>query len=146
MPLSCCRKPNGWFSKCATWMGGPLKKFVTPWQFLRLIREYCSIGRGQKYVVFLKIIIRIQEGQIVTQAELTCKELTELITDYLEERLPQTERARLEQHLSICPSCVIYLEQMRLTIKALGAKSTVEIPQAIESDLLQAFRTWKNSR
>jgi hypothetical protein len=41
---------------------------------------------------------------------------------------------------------VIYLEQMRLTIKALGAKSPVEIPQAIESDLLQAFRTWKNSR
>jgi len=109
-------------------------------------------------VVFLKIIIRIQgaerkrdsaqpqEKEIVTQAELTCKELTELITDYLEERLPQTERARLEQHLSICPSCVIYLEQMRLTIKALGAKSPVEIPQAIESDLLQAFRSWKNSR
>src|SRR6266581_9019549 len=139
-------------------MGGPLKKFVTPWRFLRLIRGYCSIGRGQKYVVFLKIIIRIQgaerkrdsaqpqEKEIVTQAELTCKELTELITDYLEERLPQTERARLEQHLSVCPGCVTYLDQMRLTIKALGGKPRVEIPKAIESDLLLAFRRWKNSR
>jgi len=97
-------------------------------------------------VVFLKIIIQIQEGQIVTEAELTCKELTELITDYLEERLPQTERVRLEQHLSVCPGCVTYLDQMRLTIKALGAKPRVEIPKAIESDLLLAFRRWKNSR
>jgi len=97
-------------------------------------------------VVFLKIIIRIQERQIVTESELTCKELTELITDYLEERLPHSERVRLEQHLSGCPGCVTYLDQMRLTIKALGAKPRVEIPQAIESDLLQAFRRWKNYR
>ena len=82
----------------------------------------------------------------MTESELTCKELTELITDYLEERLPQTERVRLEQHLSVCPGCVTYLDQMRLTIKALGAKPRVEIPKAIESDLLLAFRRWKNSR
>ena len=82
----------------------------------------------------------------MADSELTCKELTELITDYLEQRLPQAEQARLEQHLLVCPGCVTYLEQMRLTIKALGAKPRVEIPQAIESDLLQAFRRWKHSR
>ena len=144
--LTSYRNPNGWFLQCATSKAGPEKKSVTPLRFPRLIRGYCSIGRGQKYVVFLKIIIQIQEGQIVTEAELTCKELTELITDYLEERLPQTERVRLEQHLSVCPGCVTYLDQMRLTIKALGAKPRVEIPKAIESDLLLTFRRWKNSR
>ena len=82
----------------------------------------------------------------MADAELTCKELTELITDYLEARLPGTERIRFEQHLSICPGCVTYLEQMRFTIKALGAKPRGETPKAIESDLLQAFRTWKHSR
>ena len=108
-------------------------------------------------MLFLKVIIRIQarsasaiarspkKGQIVTEAELTCKELTELITDYLEERLPQAERVRLEQHLSVCPGCVTYLDQMRATIKVLGARPRVEIPPAIESDLLQAFRSWKKS-
>jgi anti-sigma factor RsiW len=67
------------------------------------------------------------------------------VTDYLEERLPQTDRVKLEQHLSICPGCVTYLDQMRLTIKALGAKPRVKIPQETQSDLLQAFRRWKNS-
>ena len=96
-------------------------------------------------MVFLKIIIRVQEGQIVTDAELTCKELTELITDYVEERLPQSERLRFEQHVSICPGCVTYLDQMRLTIKSLGARPGIEIPKVIESELLQAFRRWKDS-
>jgi anti-sigma factor RsiW len=88
----------------------------------------------------------LKKGQNVADAELTCKELTELITDYLEERLPETERIRFEQHLSICPGCVTYLEQMRFTIKALGAKLSGKIPEAVESDLLQTFRSWKNSR
>ena len=80
------------------------------------------------------------------EAELTCKELTELITDYLEQRLSQTERTRFEQHLTICPHCVTYLDQMRLTVKALGTRSGVEIPKSVESELLQAFRQWKGSR
>jgi hypothetical protein len=41
---------------------------------------------------------------------------------------------------------VTYLDQMRFTVKALGAKPRVEIPKAIESELLQAFRQWKASR
>ena len=97
-------------------------------------------------MVFLKIIIRIQEGQIVTESELTCKELTELITDYLEARLSQADRVRFEQHMSICPGCVTYLDQMRATLKTLSEKPSLEIPKAMESDLLQAFRNWKDSR
>jgi anti-sigma factor RsiW len=82
----------------------------------------------------------------VTKGELTCKELTELITDYLEQRLSETERARFEQHLAICQACVTYLDQMRFTVKSLGAKPRVEIPKAVESELLQAFRQWKAPR
>jgi len=95
-------------------------------------------------VVLWKIIFRLQEGRIVAEAELTCKELTELITDYLEERLPQTEQLRFEQHLSACSGCVAYLQQMRATIKALGGDRIVEVPLSIQSDLLLAFRNWKH--
>ena len=99
-------------------------------------------------MVFLKIIIRIQapgaERPIVTEAEITCKEVTELITDYLEQRLPPAERTRFEQHLSVCPGCVAYLDQMRITVKTLGSVPPLEIPESIKSGLLQAFRSWKN--
>ena len=80
----------------------------------------------------------------MTQPELTCKELTELITDYLEERLSQTDRIRFEQHLSVCPGCVAYVDQMRVTIQAMGSKPPLKIPSSIEESLLEAFRGWKN--
>ena len=50
--------------------------------------------------------------------EMTCKELVEVVTDYLEGGCPSAERARLEAHLAECPYCVEYIEQMRQTIAA----------------------------
>src|SRR5215475_10150531 len=148
-------------------MVGLLKKSVTFWQSPRLIRGCCSIGRGQKCVVFLRLIFQLQTRSgsatarslktrsanaiecslkrgIVTQPELTCQELTELITDYLEERLSQTDRIRFEQHLSVCSGCVTYVDQMRVTIQAMGSKPPLKIPSSIEAPLLEAFRRWKN--
>ena len=106
-------------------------------------------------MVFLKLIFQLQtrsgsatarslKEQIVTQPELTCKELTELITDYLEERLSQTDRLRFEQHLSGCSGCVAYVDQMRITIQAMGSKPPLKIPSSIEEPLLEAFRRWKS--
>jgi anti-sigma factor RsiW len=76
--------------------------------------------------------------------ELTCKELTELITDYLEERLPDTDRVRFEEHLALCEACVNYVAQMRETTWALGASRRVEIPERMETELLRVFRGWKS--
>jgi anti-sigma factor RsiW len=45
--------------------------------------------------------------------DLPCQQLVELVTDYLEERLPPAERARFDAHLEICSGCRTYLEQMR---------------------------------
>ena len=108
-------------------------------------------------MVFLKLIFQPQtrsgnaiarslnkKEEIVMQPELTCKELTELITDYLEERLSQINRIRFEQHLSVCSACVAYVDQMRVTIHAIGSRPPLKIPPAMEDSLLQAFRRWKN--
>ncbi len=75
--------------------------------------------------------------------ELACKELVELVTDYLEGALPPPERARFDAHLMECDGCEAYLDQMRLTIKTLGqlTEDTIE-PQA-RDELLQLFRDWK---
>ena len=44
---------------------------------------------------------------------LTCRELVELITDYLEGAMPPDERARFEAHVAECDGCEAYVRQMR---------------------------------
>ena len=75
--------------------------------------------------------------------ELNCQELVELVTDYLEGALPPAECARFEEHLTRCDGCTRYLEQMRLTIAAVGRLTEETIEPEARADLLQLFRDWK---
>jgi anti-sigma factor RsiW len=74
---------------------------------------------------------------------LTCQELVELVTDYLEESLPAEERARFEEHVMTCPPCRAHIDQMRRTIQVVGGLTAEELPPKAEEDLLSAFRDWK---
>ncbi len=76
---------------------------------------------------------------------MSCKELVELVTEYLEDALPPEERARFEEHLAICPGCVTYVEQIRATVSTVGTLREEEIPPQTRDDLLAAFRGWKRS-
>jgi len=77
--------------------------------------------------------------------DLTCQELVELVTDYLEGALPASERARFEAHLADCPYCDAYLDQMRRTIRVVGSRRESKVaPEAeAEAELLRRFRAWK---
>lgn len=75
--------------------------------------------------------------------ELSCRELVELVTDYLEDALPPSERRRFDEHLEVCEGCVAYLEQMRTTIHLTGRLAEDSIPEAARDALLRAFRDWK---
>ncbi len=75
--------------------------------------------------------------------DLPCRELVELVTDYLEDRLPATERARFEAQPAICSGCRTYLEQMRQTIRSLGRLPADSIDAEAKSRLLAAFREWR---
>jgi anti-sigma factor RsiW len=78
-------------------------------------------------------------------AELTCRELVEIVTDYLEERLPPSDQRRFEEHLGECPGCESYVEQMRDTIRLAGRLTDDSIPVPARKRLLQAFRDWKSA-
>ena len=75
--------------------------------------------------------------------EMTCKELVELVTDYLEGVLPPAERTRFDEHLAACPFCTTYLTQMRQTVKTLGALPEASIPPAALDALLGHFKNWR---
>ena len=71
---------------------------------------------------------------------LSCQELVELVTAYLEGALPPEEHARVEEHLAACSGCDRYLEQLRRTIELLGALRTEGVAPEAEAALLEAFR------
>jgi hypothetical protein len=74
---------------------------------------------------------------------LTCADVVKLVTDYHEGRLTPAERQRFEAHVSICPPCRSFLEQMRATFELLGELREEDVPPAVEQHLLAAFRSWK---
>jgi len=77
--------------------------------------------------------------------ELTCRELVELVTDYLEEALPPAERAIFESHIDGCDACAIYLDQIRATVAVAGKLGEERVAPAARDALLAAFRGWKRS-
>ena len=74
--------------------------------------------------------------------EMPCRELVELITDYLENRLSPRDRARFEAHLTECEACRRYLEQFRQTIRALGRLPEESLSSEARDVLIAAFRRW----
>jgi anti-sigma factor RsiW len=74
---------------------------------------------------------------------LTCREMVELVTDYLEGRLDDAARQRFEAHVAECDACTLYVEQMRQTIVALGHIPPESISPEGQEELIAAFRTWR---
>jgi anti-sigma factor RsiW len=72
--------------------------------------------------------------------EIACKQLVELVTDYLEGALPEDERRRFEDHLESCPFCVEYVEQMREVGGGLRGIATEGFSAQRRQALIEAFR------
>jgi len=76
---------------------------------------------------------------------LMCRELVEVITDYLEGTMPARERARFEAHLAGCDACTAYVEQMRTTIRLTGRLDERDLDADTRTALMHAFHGWAGS-
>jgi anti-sigma factor RsiW len=76
---------------------------------------------------------------------ITCQEVVELVTDYLDRALPADETSLFEQHINFCDGCVLYVEQMRKTVATVGRVSEEDVPPETRERLLTAFREWKRA-
>ena len=76
--------------------------------------------------------------------ELTCAELVELVTDYLEGGLSARDRERFEEHLMFCDGCDVYFAQIRRTVAVSGRLREEDLPGGFEERLLVAFQGWKS--
>jgi len=80
---------------------------------------------------------------VLAAHELTCQELVELVTDYLEGALSPSDQARFQAHLAMCRHCTAYLAQMQRTIQVLGRLTEASLEPSARDELLQLFRRWK---
>ncbi len=74
-----------------------------------------------------------------------CIEMVEAVTSYLERRMPDDERTRFEEHLSVCDGCTAYLEQCRITIRLTGMLTEEQIAPDAREALLAVYRSWRGS-
>ena len=74
---------------------------------------------------------------------LSCREIVELVTDYLEGDLDADTTTALEAHLHLCPGCGRYVEQIRETITTLGKVSSDTLSSEARAGLLEAFREFR---
>jgi anti-sigma factor RsiW len=80
--------------------------------------------------------------------ELVCREVVELVTEYLGGTLSAQDQRRFDQHLATCPPCTAYLAQVETTL-ALAAelRSTSAPPDdQVARQLGDMFRRWHGKR
>jgi anti-sigma factor RsiW len=75
--------------------------------------------------------------------DLTCAEVVELVTGYLEGGLSAHDRERFEEHLGVCDWCTTYIDQMRQTIARTGRLREEDLDPAVQNALISVFRGWK---
>jgi anti-sigma factor RsiW len=74
---------------------------------------------------------------------ITCREVVELVTGYVEGTLPPEQASLFEQHVNFCDGCDWYLHQMRTTIATVGGITEEDVPSEAKDRLMAAFREWK---
>jgi len=74
---------------------------------------------------------------------LVCRQAVELVTDYLEGALSQTQRRRFEAHLIRCPDCPEYLAQMRAVITLAGSITPDDLTPRMRGEFTTLYYRWR---
>jgi anti-sigma factor RsiW len=77
---------------------------------------------------------------------MNCRQVVELMTDYIEGALSSRDRTRFEEHIAGCDGCRAYLAELQTTRRILGRLADEPVPASVEKDLLETFRTWRSAR
>ena len=78
--------------------------------------------------------------------DLSCRELVQLLTEYLDGSMPADQRLDFERHVAICPPCRAFLGQMRVLLRVGGRLTEESLSPEARENLLAAFRDWSGQR
>lgn len=63
---------------------------------------------------------------------LTCREMTQVLADYLDGTMPAEDRMALGRHLDACSSCGAFLRTYETTIRLTGMMPCEEMPEDLK--------------
>jgi anti-sigma factor RsiW len=78
-----------------------------------------------------------------TDDDLTCRELVEVITDFVEGAMSDADRARFERHLGECAGCAAVMSQFRTTIEVTGRLTEDQVSEDQRDAMREVFRRWR---
>lgn len=81
---------------------------------------------------------------LLRRNDLVCRQIVELVTDYLEGSLSRSQRRRFEAHLAGCPHCSEYLAQMRTTISLTGRLESDDLTPEMREDFAGIYKRWRS--
>ena len=87
--------------------------------------------------------LKKSRSRTITPDKLSCREVVELVTDYLEASLPPEKQAQFVDHVSNCPGCTAYVEQVQQTIGMLHTLAAEPAFPETKEELLALFQEWK---
>ena len=70
---------------------------------------------------------------------MTCQQLIDFIGRYREHELNELERTEFERHLTVCPSCVAYLNTYEQTVVLAKASGDDTVPEEVPESLVKAI-------
>lgn len=70
----------------------------------------------------------------------SCKEIAELVYDYLNDKLSPTVKRDFQQHLRLCPDCVSFLNTYKKTVAVTRSVEPEEIPPKVRDNILSFLR------
>lgn len=77
--------------------------------------------------------------------DLTCQELVEIVTEYLDGTLSPADRQRFDEHLAGCEGCTSYVAQIEKVVELTGTLEADDLAPDARETLLAEFRAWKDS-
>ena len=85
-----------------------------------------------------------EDEMLLRRSELACRQMVELITDYLEDSLPRSQRRRFDAHIAGCEHCSEYLDQMRTTIRLTGRLRAEDMTPDMHREFAEIYRRWRS--
>jgi len=79
-------------------------------------------------------------------SSIECRQIADLLGDYLDGSLPKATRELLEWHIEGCGPCVAFVNTYRGTVNAATKLREVEIPRELKQRLLSVLRNQRASQ